>query len=132
MDFKGEGVCTAQMTWYGYSLLALFYSCLLIIAVSEKRGLLTAIVRNSWLGQLGIISYGVYIFHQAIQILVHAYFFHNEPEITQLPTAFATIFALFLTIVLAWLSWQFFEKSIVQWGHNWKYKKNSLTHLQDT
>ena len=113
------------MTWYGYSLLALFYSFLLVIAVSEQRGLITAIVRNSWLGKLGIISYGVYIFHEAVIFLVHAWLFHDQPEITQGYNALATVFALFLTLLLAWASWTFFEKPIVHLGHALSYKKRS-------
>jgi len=123
IGFNGLSGFTAEMTWYGYSLLALFYSCVLIIAVTEKRGLITAIVRNQWLGKLGVISYGVYIFHQGVQFLVHAWFFHDEPQITGIPTALASIFALFLTFLLAWVSWTYFEKPIVNFGHDLVYKK---------
>jgi peptidoglycan/LPS O-acetylase OafA/YrhL len=48
---------------YGYTLLALLYSCALLIAAMEKRGLVTFVTRNRLLGKMGVIAYGAYLLH---------------------------------------------------------------------
>lgn len=58
-------------SYLGYSWLALTYLLFLLISITERRGIVTAISRNNLLRKLGNISYGVYLFHQPTNLLCH-------------------------------------------------------------
>jgi peptidoglycan/LPS O-acetylase OafA/YrhL len=107
----------------GYTWLAFLYSCFLLIAVTEKRGIIRTIATNSLLRRLGIIAYGVYLFHQGILGLTHGLILHQASRIQGTQDLMVTLLALMLTLVLANLSWKFFEKPIVAMGHGLHYQK---------
>jgi len=54
-----------------YLWLALLYACLLLLAVIQKDGLVSRFVCFTPLRKLGIIAYGVFLFHQPINGLLH-------------------------------------------------------------
>ena len=113
-----------------YTWLALLYACFLLIAITEKRGLFSAIARIRWLRNLGFISYGVYVYHIAALGLTHALFSGHEPQVNGWKDAFVTFIALLLTLAISHLSWKFFEKPIVAIGHSFKYKQTSKIELE--
>jgi len=119
---KGQSIGSLAMSSFGYSLLAIMYSCFLLIAITEKRGLITVIVQNRLLGKLGIIAYGVYIFHQGISGLLHAALLHQVPQISREVDVAVTCTALVITIMISYLSWTFFEKPFMVLGHSFRYK----------
>src|ERR687885_2885833 len=51
---------------YGYSWLPLVYSCLVLIAVTEKRGLVTLVTRVRPLSWLAVLAFGVFLLHTPI------------------------------------------------------------------
>jgi peptidoglycan/LPS O-acetylase OafA/YrhL len=112
-----------SMTFYGYSLLALLYTCLLLIAVTERRGIISVITSNSLLRKLGVLAYGIYMFHQGMSGLSHALILKQTPGMKSPADALVMFCALTLTISLASLSWMFFEKPLVRWGHSFKYTR---------
>ena len=70
---------------------------------------------------LGIIAYGVFMMHMAINELAHGLILGKEPHITNWADGSVTIAALGTTLLLAALSWHFFEKPIIRWGHSFSY-----------
>jgi peptidoglycan/LPS O-acetylase OafA/YrhL len=108
----------------GYTWFALFYSCFLLIAVTEKRGIIKTIAMSPPLRRLGIIAYGVFIFHIGILELSHWLILHHHySEVHNVQELMVTIFALVVTLVLANLSWTFFEKPLVAMGHGLNYQR---------
>jgi peptidoglycan/LPS O-acetylase OafA/YrhL len=110
-------------TLYGliYSILALFYTSFLLIAVTgEDRFVVTAFC-NRPLQMLGSIAYGTYLlnlfslnlFHQAVSWL--------HVRVTALNTTLTVFAALLATVLVAALSWKFFEKPLVRLGHRFTY-----------
>jgi peptidoglycan/LPS O-acetylase OafA/YrhL len=107
---------------YGYSVLALFYSCFLLIAVTEERGILSAIARIRWLRGLGAISYGIYMIHIAVIGAMHGLLLKQSPQINSWRDAVVTLAALLCTLAIAILSWRFFERPILSIGHSIQYE----------
>src|ERR671933_2196967 len=105
---------------YGYSWLPLVYSCLVLIAVTEKRGLVTLATRVRPLSWLAVLAFGVFLLHIPILII-----FQRLTSAGLLPQAgshyIIPLGAFLLTLVLASISWIFFERRIVGWGRSFKY-----------
>ena len=113
---------SVSMMIYGYSLLALLYASLLLIAISEKRGLVSLITRNPVLRWFGLIAYGAYLLHQPLNGLCHGLLLPNAAQTSAAWEQAVTITAFLLTVGLASLSWIYFEKRIIAFGHSFKYK----------
>jgi peptidoglycan/LPS O-acetylase OafA/YrhL len=108
----------------GYTWLALFYSCLLLVALSQADGWIASVMRWRFLRRLGAISYCVYILHLAFNYLVHRVLLHAPPQIYNAAGVVVTLLALLLTLVVAAFSWRFFEKPLIRRGHSYSYGDN--------
>lgn len=113
---ESEIMSTAGYTWVG-----IFYSCLLIILLAQPEAFMARIFRNRVLRWLGKVSYGVYLIHLLILGLCHALLFRNAPKISAPKEALATLLALAISLLIAQLSWKFFESRIVQYGKAFQY-----------
>jgi peptidoglycan/LPS O-acetylase OafA/YrhL len=109
------------MAAIGYSIIALFYTCLILISVTEGHGLITRITSISYLRNLGTIGYGVYIVHQALLLSLHGLILHAAPSIASTRGILVTVLALALTLAITTLSWKFYEKPLLSVGHRFKY-----------
>jgi len=110
---------------FAYTWLALLYACFLLIAVTGKRGVLSAVTRVKWLRDLGSISYGVYIYHEVVLGLTHTLLFRQAPQVKRWTDGFINLVALIVTLLVSHLSWKFFEKPIVAFGHSFQYIKTA-------
>jgi len=107
----------------GYSWLALFYSALLVLVLSQTESWPAAIMRWKPLAWLGTISYCVYILHNAFNFLAHRLLLHSKPRLYDVPGIAVTFFAFAATIAVATLSWRFFEKPLIRRGHSYSYSE---------
>jgi peptidoglycan/LPS O-acetylase OafA/YrhL len=114
-----------EMTSWGYTWLASFYACLLLIIVTAKNGMLVGIMRLPRLRNLGIIAYGVYLIHMVINAVAHG-LVGKEPIINNLSDGLMTFVALIASLFLATLSWHFFEKPLIKWGHSFSYNDKNI------
>ncbi|HUA38319.1 MAG TPA: acyltransferase [Candidatus Sulfopaludibacter sp.] len=111
-----------EMVFLGYSWLPLFYTCVLLIVITAKQGALAKVMRITLLRNLGIIAYGVFLMHLAMDALAHGLISGRDIlAINNLTDGLVTLFALLVTLLLATLSWHYFEKPIVRWGHSFAY-----------
>lgn len=115
---------------YGYTWLALLYSTLILIAMTEKKGAVKWLTTAPWLRNLGILAYGIYIIHTAIEYLTHALLLNQAPQVRTERDVLATLGALLVTLTLAYFSWNLFEKRMVAIGHSVAYG-NTETAIQD-
>ncbi len=104
------------MNSIGYTWLALFYSSWLLLAIVRPDSIIRAILNHPFLQQLGILAYGIYMFHQGVNALLHAEIFHAAPVIHDSSTLGVTVLAAVLTFLMAKLSWRYFEKPLVKRG----------------
>ena len=112
---------TFEMDFLGFSWMALFYACLLLAVITAKRGILKTIMELPVLRNFGMISYGIYIMHQPVNILLHGLILGKDASIANLSDGAVTLLAFGTTVLLATLSWCFFERPIINWGHSFSY-----------
>ena len=122
LGLTGRKFSSPVMALFGYSWLAGFYCLLLLISLHHRAGWIAGICRLRALQWVGVISYGVYLLHQAISGLCHITLRGAPPAITDLPSAGITLLAFVITLALARLSFGFFEKPILAFGHRFNYE----------
>lgn len=104
-----------------YTWIALFYLCMLLIAITQRQSMLASALRNPALISIGGIAYGTYLFHEPVLGLCYALTRGTLPVITDIPTLLITFCSLMLTLGLAKLSWMYFERPLVDLGHRNAY-----------
>ena len=105
----------------GFLWLAVFYLGLILLALSRKPNWLSTLCTMKWLCFLGTISYGLYILHQPISSLMHLLIGNTHPMMRNDRDVAATAGALASCVLIAWLSWRFFESKLVRWGRKYEY-----------
>jgi peptidoglycan/LPS O-acetylase OafA/YrhL len=102
---------------------ALLYFVLLLAALSRPGGPVGRVMRWGWLRHLGTLCYGLYLLHVPLLYLCHWALgpVTGYPRPSAAGGWAASAAALVLTVVLAKLSWEWFEKPFVRLGHRWKY-----------
>jgi peptidoglycan/LPS O-acetylase OafA/YrhL len=116
----GDGMSTPMVT-IGYSWLALFYSGCLLIAVTRANATVLRILSNRNLMQLGGLAYCTYLLHLPLMEGSRRLLglrFSLSSTTTQFTGA---LIGVALTLVVAKLSWAFFEKPLLRRGHAHKY-----------
>lgn len=113
-----------HFTWF-----ALFYSLLLITVLLFKKEKITSILRSSILGFLGAISYGLYMYHEAINGLLHGYLNGGAPSLQTQQGVNITILAFNLSILISWLSHKYYESYFIKMGKLWNY--NTENEIKD-
>ncbi|MBU1726449.1 MAG: acyltransferase [Candidatus Omnitrophica bacterium] len=110
-----------KFTGFRFTLLAFLYGTLIIIALIDKESLLGKFLRNPILQQAGIVSYGIYLYHQPISGIMHQLFLKQSPQIIGLNSLLVTLLALITTIIAALISYYLFERFLINIGHKSKY-----------
>jgi peptidoglycan/LPS O-acetylase OafA/YrhL len=118
-------VAEGKLVWRApqYSVLACFYTVLLLIAVIESGSLHLGIFRFPPLRFLGLISYGLYLFNMPILWLCHGLALGARPSLNSGIACAVTLISLIVTIALASISYLFFERRFLSLGHSLRYKK---------
>jgi len=106
---------------YGLFPLGLLFSSILVLAIStEKNNLLRVFLRNAWLRTLGKISYGIYVFHWPIILILKRYYFVSNRNYWADQFLFLIMVVVF-SVSTAWLSYQFFESPILKLKQRFTY-----------
>jgi peptidoglycan/LPS O-acetylase OafA/YrhL len=106
---------------YMFSVLAVLYGSLLLLAVTEGRGPVTWLFRRRWLRALGGRAYCVYLLHQTVNGVAHGLILGHPPGFGTPAEMATTAVAGAVTLALAEVSWQLFEKPLIAWGHRVSY-----------
>lgn len=115
MTITARGVIMSPfMTTVGYTWNALFYATLLVVVLVERQSPLNWILRTQWLCRLGVLSYGVYLFHEG---LAHA----ARCALSEYGFALPTLLALLATLLLAECSWRWLESPFIAWARRVRY-----------
>lgn len=105
------------MSMYGYLALAVFYTVILLIAITFNNSIFSACLRISPLRFIGKISFCVYLIHQPVKMITYAYVLNKLPAIEKSSDILAPALSFVFTILLAWASYALFESRFIAIGH---------------
>lgn len=105
-----------------YTWIALFYLCLLLIALTQRQSVFARTLRNPALISVGVVAYGTYLFHEPVLGLCYGLTRGTLPVIMDFTTLAITFCALLLTLGLAKLSWVYFERPLIRFGHRYQFR----------
>jgi len=109
------------MQGVGYSWMAFFYATILVFVLTHRDSLLGGFCRNSVLRRLGTLAYCTYLIHQAIQGFVFAAVLRRPAQINDIYGVFCVLGSLLLTLLIASVSWRYFESRLIGLGHRTNY-----------
>lgn len=115
---KPDSFVTATI---GRTVIGFFFVFLMIIPLTDKEGLLAKTFRWRPLRELGKVSYCVYIIHRAVNWALFRSVMHVDPRFDSWRAIGVTSLSLVVTILLAELSWRFFENPLIHRGHRYVY-----------
>jgi len=121
LTHHGHDPFSKSIAILGYSLLALFYACWLLLAAAGGLPFL----ENRWLRNLGGIAYGTYLLHvPLISLVAHIadQAFLGRPHAGAIAVVLAAVIGVGVTLILASLSWRFFEHPLVIHSHRYGYE----------
>jgi len=104
-----------------YSVLALFYASVLLIAVTGEDRFVRMAFCNWPLMKLGSIAYGTYLLHYICLNIFHRALISSHVSLTAASTLGTSFAALATAVLLAALSWVLFEKPLVRRGRAFRY-----------
>jgi len=114
---------TNQFFGLEYSLLAVLYFLLLLSTLTSKR--LEAVFSLRPIRYLGMIAYGLYLFHIGCLSAVHTIAIRIHPAESGWANLAVSSIGIGLTMLLAAVSWQYFEKPLIRRGHRYLYATRS-------
>jgi len=103
---------TFSFAVFGYSLIALFCASIVALCVRWSNSQITRVLRFEPLVYLGSISYTMYLIHLPVYVAVGIGLAHLG-QVPQIEIIQGTL-AISFTIVLAGLSWKYFESPILK------------------
>jgi peptidoglycan/LPS O-acetylase OafA/YrhL len=115
------------MATVGFTWMACFYAMLILFVLRGQRQRATAFFRTPVMRWLGEISYCVYLIHLPVLGLYFALLRKTNPRITGGRDLLVSVLALALSLTLATISWRWFERPIVRWGHSFHYQAPPAT-----
>jgi peptidoglycan/LPS O-acetylase OafA/YrhL len=117
---KRSGPHSFGMASFGYTLIALFYLSVLLLAITQS-GFVSRLFRFRGLTELGILAYGLYLFHMPVIGLVYGLAGKPTPQLRGPATFALTFVGGLLLFGLVRLSWLYFEKPMIKRGHRYEY-----------
>lgn len=113
-----QGPYSTFGTLFGPTQFALLYGCIILILIHDRGSRFASFFRSPWLRSLGEISYCAYLAHFGILYACHHLLLNRPPRITDWPGFTVTLFSLAVTIVIARLSWKYFEQPLITQAAN--------------
>jgi peptidoglycan/LPS O-acetylase OafA/YrhL len=107
----------------GYTVIAVFFGGVLVHAVAREGSPPNRICRHPWLQRAGRLAYGIYLFHVPVLGLIFAIWAGGPPRLDTPATVVLVLLAFAVTLLLAELSFRYFENPLIRFGHRYRYEK---------
>ena len=122
LTVTGADLYSLPMAAIGYSCLAFFYASCLLLAVSREHGTVHRLLTNGMLMQLGTVAYCVYLFHLPVIEICRRLAASILATSSELSILLASLAGIAITVlIIAPLSWRFFEKPLIGMGRRVTY-----------
>jgi peptidoglycan/LPS O-acetylase OafA/YrhL len=121
MTWQRYDALSFPMTTWGFSWLAAFYTCILLIVVSGSVAPVSRILQNPSLMRLGTLAYCSYLVHVAIMNALRHPLKAHFPQFPVGAWLAGGILGIALTLSVAALSYRYFEKPLLRRGHQYAY-----------
>ena len=105
------------------TLMAMGTAAYILLVVTQMTSVRW--LRSSTLRFFGSISYGLYLVHQPVLVLMHGFLLGTSPDIATVPQLGVTILAMLASVGIAWASWTYFESRFVRYGRSWNYESQT-------
>jgi peptidoglycan/LPS O-acetylase OafA/YrhL len=118
---RSPDLSSFSMQSVGYTWIALFYGLVLILVLEKPQGLLAWLMRAKWLGEIGRLSYCIYLIHFATWWVFHLAVYLVEgrpPEWHYTAASFAALIAVY---AVARMSWRDIEYPLLRRGSAYQY-----------
>jgi peptidoglycan/LPS O-acetylase OafA/YrhL len=116
LTMRAWNLTTSIMKTAGYTWVGLFYVTILLFVLARPESILSKCLRMKWLCWLGTLAYGIYLFHIGILYLLFGLIWGHAPTLDCIPAFLVTLAALALTLLLAMISWRYFEQPLLRLG----------------
>ena len=127
MIANGLPMVSVMLSW-----LAAFYLLVLLYAFSFPTSLASRCLRWAWLRWLGMIAYGMYLFHELVLTFARNLLGAASPSNSVARQLAVSGAAVAITFLLASFSWIYFEKPLVQRGHRLRYETSKHPPIATT
>jgi peptidoglycan/LPS O-acetylase OafA/YrhL len=119
----GAGPTSPPMLIVGYPAIASLAAAALIAALGRRDSMMPRLLRIRSLRTVGKYSYGMYVLHQPVILMLRGMGLEPGPEIGQSALAAAGYTGLVVaaTMGAAWCSWHGLEKYFLRWKHRFPY-----------
>ncbi|HEY4903179.1 MAG TPA: acyltransferase [Candidatus Sulfotelmatobacter sp.] len=121
ITFKGYALFSGALYGLEYSVLALFYTSVVLVAVTDEDKFVKAVLCNRALTKLGIVAYGTYLLHYLFIDLVQFLVNFLNAGFSPFHIRGASVMGVVVAVMVASISWRFFEKPLVHRAHAYKY-----------
>jgi peptidoglycan/LPS O-acetylase OafA/YrhL len=118
---RSPNLSSFSMQSVGYTWIALFYGLVLILVLEKPQGLLAWLMRAKWLGEIGRLSYCIYLIHFATWWMFHLCVFLVESRPPQWHYTVASFASLIVVYAVARMSWRDIEYPLLRRGSAYQY-----------
>jgi peptidoglycan/LPS O-acetylase OafA/YrhL len=115
------GFCFFRADYLGYTWIALFYGLCILLVVVHPDTIMGTVCRWPFLRWLGLISYGLYMYHQTVNGVFHAVFMEQAPAIRNLRGFGLTLVSAATCLAIASVSFYGMEKWLLKLGQKSKW-----------
>ena len=99
----------------------LIWFVLMVVVVTNKDNFFSNCLRSKLFLISGKYSFGIYIYHQIVIGMLFLLFRGKIPKIEDVNDLFVMMISLVITFAISYLSFHYFERKFIAFGHRFKY-----------
>jgi peptidoglycan/LPS O-acetylase OafA/YrhL len=107
-----------------HALFASLYTVVVIFTVLESGGYSVFILRTPILRFLGLISYGLYLFHQPVAGILHGILLDSRPTLNTGASWIVTLLSFGISVLMAATSYFLIERYFLRLGRSQFYENS--------